>query len=151
MQCQNGKLIVLISRNDYIRYAFWFHLFAMFWITAWIEAYNIFVLVSSACIWYFEVSSADGVRRPINRSFFRGLRFHIGSLAFGSFIVALIRMAIAMCEYVKFQLEQTAGAAAATSEVYKCLITCCECCLVAYLKCVEFINKHAYIQVRINS
>jgi len=141
------KNLCKIFRNDYVRYAFWFNLFGMFWITAFMEAYNLFVLVSTACIWYFEVSSADGVRKPINRSFFRGLRFHIGSLAFGSFIVAVIRMCIAICEYVKLQLEMSGGANATLSEINKVMITCCECCLAACLKCVEFINKHAYIQV----
>jgi choline transporter-like protein 2/4/5 len=119
----------------------------MFWVVSFIEAYNTFVLVSTACIWYFEVESAEGVRKPINRSFFRGIRFHLGSLAFGSFIVACVRMAIAICEYIKLQIESAGGASGTASEVYKCLITCCECCLIACLKCVEFINKHAYIQV----
>ena len=119
----------------------------MFWVTAFMEAYNLFVLVSSASIWYFEVSSKDGARKVINRSFFRGIRFHMGSLAFGSFIVAIIRMAIAMLEYLKIQLEMSGGASSTLSEINKAIITCCECCLAACLKCVEFLNKHAYIQV----
>jgi len=133
--------------NDYVRYAFWFHLFGALWVLSFLEAYNLFVLVSSTCIWYFEVSSKEGVRKPINRSFFRGIRFHLGSLAFGSFIVALIRFAIVMCEYVKLQIESAGGASGTASEFYKCLITCMECCLACCLKCVEFINKHAYIQI----
>jgi len=123
----------------------------MFWVTAFIEAYNMFVLVSTASIWYFEVSSQEGVRKPINRSYFRGIRFHIGSLAFGSLIVAIIRFVIAICEYVKYQIELSMASNKALSEAYKCLITCCECCLACCLKCVEFINKHAYIQVTIYS
>lgn len=122
----------------------------MLWIVSFLEAYNLFVLVSTACIWYFEVSSQDGVRKPINRSYFRGIRFHIGSLAFGSFIVALIRFCIAMCEYGKHQIEMAGGEAATKSEIYKCLLNCLECCLACCLKCVEFINKHAYIQVNLN-
>lgn len=143
------NFLINYFRNDYVRYAFWFNLFGMFWVTSFMEAYNLFVLVSSACIWYFEVSSKDGARKVINRSFFRGVRYHMGSLAFGSFIVALIKMAIAVCEYIKIQLEMSGGANATLSEIYKALITCCECCLAACLKCVEFINKHAYIQVYI--
>jgi choline transporter-like protein 2/4/5 len=128
---------------------FWFNLFGMFWVLSWLEAYNLFVLVSSACIWYFEVGDETTVTKPrkvINRSFFRGIRFHMGSLAFGSLIVAIIRMAIVILEYIKFQME-TSGGTVTKSDIYKCLLTCCQACLVCCLKCVEFLNKHAYIQV----
>lgn len=126
---------------------FWFNLFGMFWVLSWLEAYNLFVLVSSACIWYFEVGDPNNKpRKVINRSFFRGIRFHMGSLALGSLIVAIIRMAIAVLEYIKLQMESGPGAVT-KSDIYKCLITCCEACLVCCLKCVEFLNKHAYIQV----
>ena len=119
----------------------------MFWVVAFIEAYNLFVLASSACIWYFEKATFETVTKPINRSYFRGIRFHMGSLAFGSLIVSLLRIAVAMCEYIKIQIEASQGLMERASGVYTCCITCCECCLVACLKCVEFINKHAYIQV----
>lgn len=136
--------------TDTVRYIFWFNLFGMLWILSFIEAYNLFVLVSSACLWYFEhnneSSGGKGASKIINRSFFRGIRFHLGSLAFGSLIVAIIRFAIIICEYIKKQIELTSGTGA-QSEFYKCLITACECCLACCLKCVEFINKHAYIQV----
>ena len=103
------------------------------------------MLASCACIWYFN-QGKDGVdsKGEVTTSFYRAFRYHLGSLAFGSLIVAIIQFAIAVLEYIK---NKTDSAGAQKSKIYRCVISCVECCLYCILKCVEFINKHAYIQV----
>ena len=131
------------------RYSWWFHLFALFYVTAFISAYNQFVLCSSACIWYFEHRIEGGAHRPVSKSFYRAFRYHLGSLAFGALIVAIIRFMMAVVEYFKQKLDSsTVGDK--ISKIYKCLLTCCQCCLECVARLVEFINKHAYIQVNLN-
>lgn len=137
-----------LFRTDEIRYSWWFHLFSVFWICAFLSATNQFVLASCASIWYFN-QGKDGAntKGEVTNSFYRAFRYHLGSLALGSLIVAIIQFIIACLEYVKTKLDD---AGAQKSKIYKCMISCLECCLYCILKCVEFINKHAYIQVRKN-
>ncbi len=117
----------------------------MFYINAFLNALNQFVLASSACIWYFN-QGKDGVdsKGEVSTSFYRAFRYHLGSLAFGSLIIAIIQFIIAVLEYLK---KKTEAAGEQKSKIYKCLISCCQCCLACIAKCVEFINRHAYIQV----
>lgn len=136
-----------IEWSSTTRYAWWYNLFALFYITAFLSAYNQFVLASSACIWYFEHKLPDGAERPVSRSFFRGGRYHLGSLAFGALIVAIIRFMVAVLEYIKQKIESTTNT---KSKIYRCVISCCQCCLLCFARIMEFINKHAYIQVDYN-
>ena len=48
-------------------------------------------------------------------------------------------------EYVKKQMEKTTGKT--KGKCYKCIFCCIECCLACCNKIMEFINKHAYIQI----
>jgi choline transporter-like protein 2/4/5 len=141
-----GSFIPDIEWDSTTRYAWWYHLFALFYINAFLNAYNQFVLASSACIWYFEHRIEGGPDRPVRKSFWRAIRYHLGSIAFGSLIVAIIRFLMAVIEYFKQKLDST-GIGEKAGRVYKCLLSCCQCCLECVARLVEFINKHAYIQV----
>ena len=139
-----SKVIASFQMDDKLVYCFWFHIFTLFYITAVILAYSQFVYASSACIWYFtsEKGTEDHV---IRKSFYRGLRYHFGSLCFGATIIAIIRFIMFFLEYVKKKVEAVMPKNQA--KVVKCLITCMQCFLGCCAKVMEFINKHAYIQI----
>lgn len=104
------------------------------------------MLASSACIWYFnqgqEGANSNGI---VSKSFYRAFRYHLGSLAFGSLIIAIIQFIMAILEYIKQKMD-TAGSSKA--KIYQCMLSCCQCILGCIAKCMEFINRHAYIQVK---
>jgi hypothetical protein len=141
---EGSKVIASYKMDNKLQYCFWFHIFALLYMTAVINAYSQFVYASSACIWYF--TSEKGTESfPIYRSFKRGLRYHFGSLAFGALIVAIIQFIMVFFEYLKKKVEATAGKN--VGKCIKCLISCAQCCLACVAKVMEFINKHAYIQI----
>ena len=140
-----SKVIASFEWTSNIRYAWWFHLFSLFYITAIISAYSQFVYSSSACIWYF--TSEKGTEdHYIRKSFKRGIRYHFGSLAFGSFIIALCRFIMVWFEYIKKRVEKTSEKVS-ESKCFKCIMSCLQCCVGCIGKIMEFINKHAYIQI----
>ena len=141
---EGSKVIASFKMDDKLQYCFWFHIFALLYMTAVINAYSQFVYASSACIWYFT-SEKGTENHPILKSFKRGLRYHFGSLAFGALIVAIIQFIMLFFEYLKKKVEATAGKTA--GKCIKCLISCVQCCLACVAKVMEFINKHAYIQI----
>ena len=141
---EGSKVIASFKMDTKLKYYFWFHIFALFYMTAIINAYSQFIYASSACIWYF--TSEKGTEdHPIAKSFKRGIRYHFGSLAFGSLLIAIVRFFMVFLEFIKKKVETTAGKK--QGKFFKCLISCLQCCLGCISKIMEFINKHAYIQI----
>jgi len=74
---------------DYkIRYAMWYQLFMLFWCNAFIIGVTQFIIGASACIWYFEANSDTGGRGAVGRGLSWAMKYHLGSVAFGSAIIA---------------------------------------------------------------
>jgi len=138
------KIFASFKMDEKLEYGFWFHIVMLFYITAIIEAYSQFVYASSACIWYFTFEKGTE-NHPIAKSFYRGFRYHFGSIVFGATIIAIIRFLMFFVEYVKKQMEKTTGKT--KGKCFKCIFCCIECCLACCNKIMEFINKHAYIQI----
>ena len=144
---EGSKIIASFKMDDKLVYCFWVHIFALFYITAVISAYSQFIYASSACIWYFtnEKGTED---HPIAKSFFRGIRYHFGSICFGATIIAIIRFIMFFLEYVKKKIESTTGSGGKKlAKCFQCVISCFQCCLGCCAKVMEYINKHAYIQI----
>jgi hypothetical protein len=81
----------LTNNENNERYMFYYHVFALLWINAFILAWATFVTASAACIWYFNHGHPDSKIAPIRTSLWRSIFYHMGSLAFGSLILAVIQ------------------------------------------------------------
>ena len=141
---ESTKIFASFKMDEKLEYGFWFHIIMIFYITAVIEAYSQFVYASSACIWYFTFEKGTE-NHPIAKSFERGIRYHFGSLVFGATIVAIIRFLMFFVEYIKKKMEKTMGKT--QGKCFKCIFCVVECCLACCNKCMEYVNKHAYIQI----
>ena len=139
-----SKVFASFEMDEKLEYGFWFHIVMLFYITAIISAYSQFVYASSACIWYFNFEKGTE-NHPISKSFYRGFRYHFGSLVFGATIIAIIRFLMFFVEVIKKKLEKSAGKT--QGKCFKCIFCCIQCCLGCCNKIMEFINKHAYIQI----
>ncbi len=140
----SSKIFASFEMDEKLEYGFWFHIVMLFYITAIISAYSQFVYASSACIWYFNFEKGTE-NHPIAKSFYRGFRYHFGSLVFGATIIAIIRFIMFFIEVIKKKLEKSVGKN--QSKCFKCIFCCIQCCLGCCNKIMEFINKHAYIQI----
>jgi len=106
-----NSFIANVAMDEQCTYLFLFELFGMFWLVAWIIAIQIFVTGAVVCMWYFgghgsdigEQSDKAGVCLAVKWAF----RFHLGSLAFGSFLVAVITLIRVIFEYIVYQYEKT--------------------------------------------
>jgi hypothetical protein len=127
-------------------------MFGMFWLVAWIIAIQIFVTGAVVCMWYFgghgsdvgEQSDKAGVCLAVKWAF----RFHLGSLAYGSFLVAVITMIRVIFEYIVYQYEKTE---LKDNIVFKCITCYIRCVLKCLDACIKFINKNAYIQIALHN
>lgn len=69
----------------------YFFIFGTLWSNALIQALGIFIIASACCMWYYNHGANSELDSPIMRSVKMGFRYHFGSLAFGSFILAVVQ------------------------------------------------------------
>jgi solute carrier family 44 protein 1 (choline transporter-like protein) len=72
------------------------------------------------------------------------VRYHMGTVAFGSLILTLIQFTRTVLLYIKAKLGDKGNI------LVKMSLCCCSCCLCCLSKCIKFIDKHAYIQSALN-
>ena len=77
----------------------------MVWISAFIMACNEFAVICAAASWYFSRKDIpDDVGIPGDSDVLQGFkwtfRYHIGTLAFGSFLLTLVWAIRAIFEYI---------------------------------------------------
>ena len=115
--------------------------FGIFWLVAFFICCNEFVIIVSTCTWYFsrkDIPDDDGIPGDSNvmKGFIWSIRYHAGSLAFGSLILAIVWTIRAIFEYIGNKVEQASGGNAAT----RCLLGCIRCCLDCFDRFVRFLN-----------
>lgn len=128
----------------------WYFLFAVFWMVAYILSVETFIICATTAQFYFS-SGGDAEGRDVSvcRSFIWANWHHCGSLAFGSFLIAVVQLLRAIFEYLDYKYREMGGDT--ESAVYKCVSCCVRCALWCLDCCVKFITEQAYIQVAISS
>jgi solute carrier family 44 (choline transporter-like protein), member 2/4/5 len=72
-------------------------------------------------------------------------RYHLGSIAFGSLIIAIMQMIKILFEYIRRKYADAIG----DSMITKVLVCCVRCCIWYLDAAVKHITKNAYIQIAI--
>ena len=124
----------------------WFMWFGLFWIIAFTMAANEFVVIVSTCTWYFsrkDIPDDDGIPgdSEVWKGFWWSIRYHAGTLAFGSLLIAIVWMIKAIFEYVGNKVATAAG----NNCLVKGLLCVIRCCLDCFDRFMRFINQNAYI------
>merc|ERR1711916_93156 len=120
-------------------------IFGFFWVYAFILAMSEMSFAQTFTRWYYAPKkggkSAKGVGScTIWGSWFRVLWYHLGTVAFGSLILAIVLMIRATIYFISKNLEKYKG----NSFVDK-LLKCFQCCMSYVQRFIEFINRNAYI------
>merc|ERR1719334_13650 len=103
------------------------------------------VLAGAFASWYWTFDKDDTPSLPLLSSIGRALRYHLGTLAFGSLIIAIIRMIRIMIEYVENKLKEYHQ----ENPLVKCCLCFCKCCFWCLEKFMKYINRNAYIMTAV--
>lgn len=144
-KASGGGLIKEVHWSDTTRYLMIYQLFGLLWVVALTLACTSFVIICSVSMWYFSHNSDTKATSSIMTGIGWVFRYHLGSLAFGSFIIALIWFVRLIFEYLEKKMKMEGGAA--NNPLVSCLICCFKCCLDCCNRFVKYINKNAYCQV----
>lgn len=78
----------------------WYNLFALFWITQFIIGCQHFIIAGSVATWFFT-RNKNNLESPISRSFWNLIRYHLGSIALGSLLIASLQMIRALLKFLQ--------------------------------------------------
>jgi len=131
-----------VKWSDTTRYIFWYQIFGLFWIAAFINGMCQFIIAGSSCIWYFTVNTDTKGRGTVGTAFKWGFRYHMGTVAFGSFCIAVIQTIRLLFEWYRRMINR----ASKENKVVKAIMCITSYCLYILEKCVKYISKNAYIQ-----
>lgn len=132
---------VLFVKSSLIANLRWYHLFALLWITQFLVACQHVTIAGAISQWYFT-RNKNQLGWPILTSMKRMYRYHLGSIALGSLIIALVKLVRIVLKYVE---KRIGGQSQACSWALKC----CQCCLWCFEKFLKFLSKNAYIEIAI--
>uniref|UniRef100_A0AAR2IR59 Choline transporter-like protein n=1 Tax=Pygocentrus nattereri TaxID=42514 RepID=A0AAR2IR59_PYGNA len=96
-----------------------------------------------ASYYWAKRKPADIPPCPVFSSFTRAIRYHTGSLAFGSLILAFVQLIRIILEYLDHKLK---GAHNVFARFLLCCLKCCFWCLERFIR---FMNRNAYIMIAI--
>ncbi|XP_067661086.1 choline transporter-like protein 2 [Haliotis asinina] len=119
-------------------------LFMFLWVLNFIIAMGQMVLAGAFASYYWAYNKPDDIPAfPVIGSLGRTLRYHIGSLAFGSLIIAIIQFIRIALEYLDSKLKGSENAVA------RFFLRCLKCCFWCLEKFMKFLNKNAYIMIAV--
>jgi len=120
----------------------WIHLIGLIWTSEFILACQQFVIAGTVVFWYFTRNKKT-LSCPIGKSICRLILHHIGSIAFGSLVITLVKIPRYILMYIHSKCEGSDNSCA------KCCLKCCICCLWCLERILKFINQNAYTIIAI--
>jgi solute carrier family 44 (choline transporter-like protein), member 2/4/5 len=149
---EENSFIATIEGGSGSSFMFLYFLFGLFWILSWVIAMQNFATITTTCMWYFTGEGSDAVefRRTYSSSMAVkwAFKFHMGSMAMGSFLVSVVTIVRLVFEYIIYQYEKTQPK---ENAVWKAVKVCIRFVSWSLDCCVKFVNKQAYIQIALRN
>ncbi|XP_056135602.1 choline transporter-like protein 2 isoform X2 [Lampris incognitus] len=121
-----------------------YNVFLFFWCANFVTALGQVTLSGAFASYYWAFKKPNDIPAyPIFSSLGRALRYHTGSLAFGSLILSLVQVIRVILEYLDHKLK------GAQNKFAKFLLSCLKCCFWCLEKFIKFLNRNAYIMIAI--
>jgi len=120
--------------------------FSFLWNNNFLIAFGQTIIAGAVAYWFFTPNSGKGTNAPFRSlrvSNWNVWRYHIGSLAFGSFIIALVQFIRYLMMYLEKQAQQQ------KNKIMVIVLKVVQCCLHCFERFIKFLNRNAYIQIAI--
>ncbi|KAL4485812.1 hypothetical protein ABPG72_012352 [Tetrahymena utriculariae] len=144
IQKSNSSMFATVNHSQFVTRLLWSYLFIGLWINAFIQCTCQFILASSACIWYFSHGESGQKHAPIRTSVYRAFRYHLGSIAFGALLLAIVQFIRIVLAYMEQQIKKAGGS---NNKLTMCILKCMSCYMACFERFIKFLNKNAFIQI----
>lgn len=99
-----------------------------------------FTLMTGVCTWYFTSSQDSRGSFSLRQGFWWAFRYNQGSIALGSFVLAIVWSLRVVLEFITEQV----GRLKEKSAVAGCVVSCTQCCVDCFHRFIKSLNKNAY-------
>ncbi|KAF4071271.1 hypothetical protein AMELA_G00271240 [Ameiurus melas] len=141
----NQTGLVEFQMHGPLQYMVWYHAVGLIWISEFILACQQMTIAGAVVTYYFTREKSQLPPTPILSSVMDLMRYHLGTVAKGAFIITLVEIPRLVLTYIHSQLKGSENACA------RCMLKACVCCLWCLEKCLSYLNQNAYIATAINS
>uniref|UniRef100_A0A3Q3W290 Choline transporter-like protein n=1 Tax=Mola mola TaxID=94237 RepID=A0A3Q3W290_MOLML len=148
-QCPDSECLFAFYGGETIYHKYllglqFYNVFLFFWCANFVTALGQMTLAGAFASYYWAFVKPDDIPAfPLFSALGRSLRYHTGTLAFGSFIISIIQIIRVFLEYLDHKLK------GAQNKFARFLLCCLKCCFWCLEKFMKFINRNAYIMVAI--
>lgn len=120
------------------------NLLGFFWMMFFISGVSDMMLASTFSTWYWTFKKKNLPFFTLTSGICRTIRYHLGTVAFGALIIAIVRVIRVILEYVDHKLKKFDNA------FTRCVLCFCKCCFWCLENFLKFINKNAYIMCAVH-
>lgn len=102
------------------------------------------VLASTFATWYWTIKKSEVPFFALTNGLSRTIRYHLGTVAFGSFIIAVCRIIRVVLEYIDHKCKKY------NNEITRAILCVFRCLFWLLEKFLRFLNKNSYIMCAIH-
>jgi len=131
--------------DENLRYLLAYHFFGLLWGSFFIIALSETTVAGAIVSWYWSRDKKIP-NDVVIKSLFRTLRYHCGSLALGSLILATIKFIRVILKYIDEQTKEQQS----SNPLMKFICCCAQCCSACFERFIKFLDENAYIEIAMN-
>jgi len=126
------------NQTSWVKYMWWYALIGFFWSVEFIIGCEQMVIAGAVGTWYFTRDRSN-LPCPLGRSIRRLFLFHMGSVAFGAFLITLLKVPRVILVFVQQKLKKHEDWG-----IIRAILYCCHCCLWVLENFLQYLNRNAY-------
>ncbi|KAM8824152.1 choline transporter-like protein 2 isoform 1-T2 [Synchiropus picturatus] len=148
-QCPDSECLFAFYGGETVYHKYliglqFYNVFLFFWCANFVTALGQMTLAGAFASYYWAFNKSEDLPScPVFSSLGRCLRYHVGTLAFGSLLLSIIQIIRVLLEYLDHKLK------GAHNKCTKFLLCCLKCCFWCLEKFIKFLNRNAYIMTAI--
>uniref|UniRef100_A0A0C9QBN5 Choline transporter-like protein n=1 Tax=Fopius arisanus TaxID=64838 RepID=A0A0C9QBN5_9HYME len=147
---ENGEMCVsrvchlqTVESPPHIIWMYFVHIIGGLWMYFFISALGEMALAATFATWYWTMNKNDVPFFTVTVSLWRTIRYHLGTVAFGSFLITICRFLRLLLEYIHRQASAQGGdlLGGCAKFIHRFL----QCFLALLERFLKFMNGNAYI------
>ncbi|KAJ1500068.1 hypothetical protein HMI56_004049 [Coelomomyces lativittatus] len=101
-------------------------------------------IAGAVASWFWTKDKHQLASSPVQRSFGRCFRYHLGSIALGSFIIAIVQTLRVLLLYIQKNMKKMPN-----HQTVNYILACIQCCFALIERIIALINTNAYIEIAV--
>jgi len=120
----------------------WYNIFALLWSVAFVSAFGDMTIAGAVAQWYWTFKKpSDLPTNILGKSLERTTKYHLGTIACGSFLLAVVQLIRILVEYVNDKIKN----AQANNKLLKGIIWFFRGIFFFLEKLIKYLNRNAFI------